>query len=156
MLTADECQRLFAEHLDWSKVVAKRVHGQLPPSFLDLADLEQEAAIALWEQVQRYDPSKNNNVRGFAYLAVRGAVLMSVRRKHYREATNEELEPTHAGARDGEPGRGLRAAASSNGKETPAGDRSSPDCGASFSEIPESFTVCGLCLSDACTSKGLR
>jgi RNA polymerase sigma factor (sigma-70 family) len=94
MLSADECQALFAEHLEWSKLVARRVHQSLPPSF-SLEDLEQEAAIALWESVQKYDRAKNDNVRGFAYLAVRGAVLMSIRRKWYREATNEELEPTH-------------------------------------------------------------
>jgi RNA polymerase sigma factor (sigma-70 family) len=90
MLSIEERQRLFEEHLEWSKLVARRVASQLPPSFAP-EDLEQEAALELWRQLDRYDPKLNDNVRGFAYLAVRGACLMSVRRKHYTEATNEPL-----------------------------------------------------------------
>lgn len=92
-MDADQARALFEEHLEWAYKVARRVHSQLPPSF-DVEDLEQEAAIQLWKEIFRWDPEQNNNLRGFCYLAVRGACLMSVRRKHYQENTNEELEPT--------------------------------------------------------------
>jgi DNA-directed RNA polymerase specialized sigma subunit len=47
-------------------------------------DLEQEAVIAHWRCVEAFDASKGVPYRGYAYFTVRGAVLMSCRRKHYR------------------------------------------------------------------------
>lgn len=93
MPSIEECNRLFIEHLEWSKLVARRVASQLPPSF-PVEDLEQEAALELWRQISRYDPAKNDNVRGYAYLAVRGACLMTARRKWYTESTHDPLAPS--------------------------------------------------------------
>ena len=78
------------EILAWVGAIARRVHRKLPPSF-DVEDLEQTALIAHWRCVERYDPSRNDNYRAFAYSTIRGAVLMSCRRRAYREATHEEL-----------------------------------------------------------------
>lgn len=84
---------LFEEHLDWAERLARAGRRKLPPSF-DVADLQQEARLELWRQVQRFDASLGVPFRGFAYFAVRGAVLMACRRKQYREATHEELKAT--------------------------------------------------------------
>jgi RNA polymerase sigma factor (sigma-70 family) len=82
---------LFHENIAWAEGIARNVHRKLPPSF-DLADLEQEARIAHWRRVEAYDPARNSNYRAFAFLAIRGAVLMACRRKAWREATHEPLE----------------------------------------------------------------
>jgi RNA polymerase sigma factor (sigma-70 family) len=86
-----ERERLFHENFAWAAVVARNVHRKLPPSF-DLCDLEQVARIALWKFIEeKYDPALNDTIPGAAYLTVRGACLMSVRRRAFREATHESL-----------------------------------------------------------------
>lgn len=86
---------LFREHIDWVVSIAESVARGMPPSF-DVEDLKQLARIEHWRCVQRYDPSRGVPYRAFAYFAIRGAVLMGCRRKHYREATHEELSLDHA------------------------------------------------------------
>jgi RNA polymerase sigma factor (sigma-70 family) len=84
-------EALFTEHLVWAEQLARSVHRKLPPSF-DLDDLKQVARIAHWKRCQLYDPVANDHYRGYAYLWIRGAVLMSIRRRNWKEATNEGLE----------------------------------------------------------------
>lgn len=72
--------------------IARRLARQLPPSF-DMEDLGQEGLIALWRYAQSYNPAKNDNFRGYAYLGIRGAMLMKCRRKEWTAANGEELEP---------------------------------------------------------------
>ena len=94
-------QALFEEHMPWAESIAHKVHRGLPPSF-DIDDLEQIARIQHWRCVEAYDPSRNDNYRAFAYFPIRGAVLMSCRRRNYREATHEELpeeKPNRRGGR---------------------------------------------------------
>lgn len=85
---------LFRANLDWADRIAENVHRKIPPSF-DLQDLQQECRLEMWKQTGRYDPERNDNFQGFAYLAVRGAALMAVRRRHWAFATHKEL-PTQA------------------------------------------------------------
>jgi RNA polymerase sigma factor (sigma-70 family) len=84
-------EQLLEENLSWASLIARNVKRKLPASF-DLCDLEQVAHIELWRRTQLWDPEKNDSFRGYAYLPVRGAVLMSVRRRHFREATHESLD----------------------------------------------------------------
>jgi len=84
-------EQLFEENLGWAAMLARNVHRKIPPSF-DLCDLEQVARIELWRRAQIYDPVKNDNFRGYAYLPVRGACLMSVRRRAFLHATGEQLD----------------------------------------------------------------
>lgn len=91
-------QALFEKHLPWAEAIAREVKRGLPPSF-DVQDLEQAARIEHWRRVQSYDPARNNEYRGYAYLAIRGAVLMSCRRKEYRERTHDELHARHVDPR---------------------------------------------------------
>lgn len=90
--------QLFEQNLSWADKVARAVHRSLPPSF-ELADLEQEARIKLWDCAQRFDTEEGVPFQAFAYMAVRGAVLMSIRRRAYISATSEELFDTHVDPR---------------------------------------------------------
>jgi RNA polymerase sigma factor (sigma-70 family) len=90
--------KLFDDNVPWAKLVAARVHRKVPPCF-ELSDLEQEATLAMWKQCQRYDPfnEKGTPFQAFAYLAVRGACLMSVRRRAWRESQHQQLGGSMAG-----------------------------------------------------------
>lgn len=83
-------EELFAAHLAWAHEIARKEHRHLPPSF-DVEDLQQVAAIEHWKRTGSYDETRNNSYQGYAYLAVRGAVLMACRRRHWVAATSEEL-----------------------------------------------------------------
>ena len=91
-------EALFEEHRVWAESIAKAVRRRLPPSF-ELDDLKQTALIAHWGCVEQFDPSRGVPYRAFAYMKIQGAILMSCRRRHYREATHEELEGTHVETR---------------------------------------------------------
>jgi RNA polymerase sigma factor (sigma-70 family) len=82
----------FSKNLKWAAAIAKNVWRKLPPCF-DLQDLQQEARIKLWKCCQAFDPNNLDGVpfKGFAYIYIRGACLMSVRRRHWTEATHESL-----------------------------------------------------------------
>lgn len=86
-VTRDE---LFNSNLSWAHEIARKEHKHLPPSF-DLEDLQQVAAIEHWKRSGMYDAARNDSYQGYAYRAVRGAVLMACRRKHWTAATSEEL-----------------------------------------------------------------
>ncbi len=81
---------LLEQHQKWAKGIAIREHRKLPKSF-QLDDLIQEALSETYKRAKAYDPAKCGKFQAYAYLAVRGAVLMSVRRKNWKEATAEEL-----------------------------------------------------------------
>lgn len=77
-------------NLDWADGIARDVWRGLPPSF-DLADLQQIARLETWERAREWDPKKNDNFRGYAYLWVLNAVRMATRRRAYSDATCDEL-----------------------------------------------------------------
>jgi hypothetical protein len=91
-----QAQALFEEHLEWAESVGQSVGRHLPPSF-DVQDLKQVARIAHWHCCESYDATPGHGYmcgvpyQAYAIRPIRGAVLMSVRRKNYREATHEEL-----------------------------------------------------------------
>jgi RNA polymerase sigma factor (sigma-70 family) len=88
-------QQLVKDNWDWAADIAHKASHNLPPSF-DISDLEQEAYIALWRQAEKFDESRGVPFRGYAYMAVRGAVLMSVRRRNYTASTADELAGDYA------------------------------------------------------------
>lgn len=106
---------LFHAHMDWAAAIARHIHRALPPSF-DARDLIQEAQAELWKRCQMYDSTRSVTgipvfpgpcalprcaFEGYAYLGVRGAVLMSIRRRHYTDATVEAIQPEMASDRPG-------------------------------------------------------
>lgn len=84
--------QLLQRNLEWATLIAKKIHRTLPPSF-DEADLVQVAWVELWKRSELFKGKLDNNAhfQGYAYLYVRGACLMSVRRGTFVEATHEEL-----------------------------------------------------------------
>ena len=84
--------QLFEQNLEWAAKVARSVARKLPPSF-DISDLEQEARLETWKRAQSYDPAntKGTPFQAYAYLAVRGAVLMACRRRAWKAGTAEAI-----------------------------------------------------------------
>lgn len=76
-------QRDFpTEHIEWAKRIARGIHRNVPPTFA-VEDFEQEAVIEAWKRWGKWDPARNDNFQGYAYLAVANAVKMSCRRKNW-------------------------------------------------------------------------
>ncbi len=82
------------ENKAWAAAIGREVHRKLPPSF-DSGDLEQTAIIEMWKRAQLYDAANDRGTpfRAFAYQYVRGAVLMSVRRRAFTDATGDPIDP---------------------------------------------------------------
>lgn len=75
---------LTPELLAWADRVAAQVARKLPPCF-DLEDLCQVARLTTWQRLQHWDQARNDSFTNYAYIWVRGACLMSVRRREWRE-----------------------------------------------------------------------
>ncbi len=91
--------RLVEQNRGWAAAIGREVHRKLPPSF-DAGDLEQTAMIEMWKRAQLYDPSRMFAPSGrgiafqvYAYQYVRGAVLMSVRRRAFKDNTGDPIAP---------------------------------------------------------------
>lgn len=91
---ADEVDAIVNANIDWARALAAEVHRKLPPSF-DIGDLESVALLELWERAKLYNPANDRGTpfRGFAYQYIRGAVLMSCRRRHFKDATHDPIHP---------------------------------------------------------------
>jgi|ERR1019366_1226814 RNA polymerase sigma factor for flagellar operon FliA len=72
--------------------IAGRIHSGLPPSF-DLDDLISEGNVGLIHAATRYRPSAHNQTpfSAFARRRIRGAIMDSVRRRHYTANTHHPL-----------------------------------------------------------------
>lgn len=78
---------LVESHLSLVQGIARRIlHAGLPPSF-DLEDLVQTGNIALLHAATKYRDDGKTPFACYARPCVRGAILDSVRRKRYTEAT---------------------------------------------------------------------
>jgi hypothetical protein len=84
-------EALFELHRLWAESIGRSVSRGLPPSF-DIDDLKQTAVIEHWHRVLLFEPLLGVPYRAYAYCWIRNAVRMTCRRKHYREATHEELK----------------------------------------------------------------
>lgn len=83
-------EALFNDNLKWAEGIARNVARKLPSGF-DVKDLEQEARIEHWKRCQTYDGSTGVPYQGYAFMAVRGAVLMICRRRNWDEAMHGEV-----------------------------------------------------------------
>jgi RNA polymerase sigma factor (sigma-70 family) len=84
---------LVVEHIPLVRAIALSVAERLPPSF-DLEDLIGEGHVALLHCATKYDPAAHPGV-SFALYAkhrIRGAMLDSVRNRHYAENTRPNIE----------------------------------------------------------------
>lgn len=91
---------LVENHLHLVPAIASRIHEGLPPSF-DIDDLISEGNLGLIQAATRYRPSAHNRTPFSAYARkrIRGAIMDSVRRRHYREATHRALPAEYANSR---------------------------------------------------------
>jgi RNA polymerase sigma factor (sigma-70 family) len=85
--------RLVNAHLGLVDAIAARVHSELPPSF-DLDDLVGIGYVALLDAAARYRPLKHGGApfEAFARHRIRGAMLDSVKRRHYLENTRPSID----------------------------------------------------------------
>ena len=92
-MTAAEIRRneLVEANLDFVRRVAEQVKRKLPAGTMDLDDLFQEGVIGLMTAASKYDSSQNDNFEGYAYPRVRGAMLDSLRRRHWYNLTAPQL-----------------------------------------------------------------
>jgi RNA polymerase sigma factor (sigma-70 family) len=83
---------LTTEHLDLVPPIARRIHSVLPPSF-DLDDLIQTGRIGLMRAAIRFRPELHGDTpfSAFARAFIRGEIMMSIRRRHYRDATHQPM-----------------------------------------------------------------
>src|SRR5215475_10115059 len=96
-----ERQRLLNENLPEVRYIARRIHDRLP-SHVSFDDLVHAGILGLIDAVDKFDPSKNVQLKSYARFRIRGAILDSLRQldwspRHLRrqarriEEVNREL-----------------------------------------------------------------
>lgn len=73
-----ERNRVLMEHLAQVHYIAKRIHERLP-RHLPLEDLVNAGVVGLLEALRNFDASRGIQVKTFAELRIRGAILDSLR-----------------------------------------------------------------------------
>jgi RNA polymerase sigma factor FliA len=77
-LDALQRENLLLEHLAQVQYVARRIHGRLPPQVL-LEDLVHAGILGLMDAVRKFEPGKNVQLKHYAEIRIRGAILDSLR-----------------------------------------------------------------------------
>jgi RNA polymerase sigma factor for flagellar operon FliA len=75
---AEEREQLLLEHLPQVKYIARRIHDRLPAQ-VPLDDLVHAGVLGLIDAVEKFDPSKNVQLKSYAKFRIRGAILDSLR-----------------------------------------------------------------------------
>jgi RNA polymerase sigma factor for flagellar operon FliA len=73
-----EREQLLLEHLPQVKYIARRIHDRLPAQ-VPLDDLIHAGVVGLIDAVEKFDPSKNVQLKSYAKFRIRGAILDSLR-----------------------------------------------------------------------------
>jgi RNA polymerase sigma factor for flagellar operon FliA len=71
-------ERLLLDHLPQVKFIARRIHDRLPAQ-VPLDDLIHAGVVGLIDAVEKFDPSKNVQLKSYAKFRIRGAILDSLR-----------------------------------------------------------------------------
>lgn len=77
-LDREERDRLLMEQLPQVRYIARRIHERLP-QHVPLDDLINAGIIGLMDALEKYEPSKNVQLRSYAKFRIRGAILDSLR-----------------------------------------------------------------------------
>src|SRR5271163_4907156 len=77
-LDPDERQRLLLENLPEVRYIARRIHDRLP-SHVQFDDLLHAGILGLIDAVDKFDASKNVQLKSYARFRIRGAILDSLR-----------------------------------------------------------------------------
>jgi RNA polymerase sigma factor FliA len=75
---ADERQRLLLENLPEVRYIARRIHDRLP-AHVPFDDLIHAGILGLIDAVDKFDASKNVQLKSYARFRIRGAILDSLR-----------------------------------------------------------------------------
>jgi len=78
MLDRAERERLLTENLPEVRYIARRIHDRLP-SHVPFDDLVHAGILGLIDAVDKFDPSKNVQLKSYARFRIRGAILDSLR-----------------------------------------------------------------------------
>src|ERR1700694_2489544 len=93
-----ERQRLLNENLPEVRYIARRIHDRLP-SHVPFDDLVHAGILGLIDAVDKFDPSKNVQLKSYARFRIRGAILDGLRQMDWsprnlrRQA--RRIEDTH-------------------------------------------------------------
>jgi RNA polymerase sigma factor FliA len=71
-------EQLLLEHLPLVQHIARRIHGRLPRQVL-LEDLVHAGILGLIDAVRKFEPSKKVQLKHYAGIRIRGAILDSLR-----------------------------------------------------------------------------
>jgi RNA polymerase sigma factor for flagellar operon FliA len=77
-LDQEERDRLVMDNLQHVYYIARRIHEHLP-QHVPMDDLVNAGVVGLLEAVRNYDPSRNTQLRTYAKIRIRGAILDSLR-----------------------------------------------------------------------------
>src|SRR5215470_13804154 len=73
-----ERQRILEENLPEVRYIARRIHDRLP-SHVSFDDLVHAGILGLIDAVDKFDPSKNVQLKSYARFRIRGEILDSLR-----------------------------------------------------------------------------
>jgi RNA polymerase sigma factor FliA len=73
-----ERERLLQENLPEVRYIARRIHDRLPPH-VPFDDLVHAGILGLIDAIDKYDPSRNVQLKSYARFRIRGAILDSLR-----------------------------------------------------------------------------
>jgi RNA polymerase sigma factor for flagellar operon FliA len=77
--SAEDRDVLILEHLPQVRMIARRIHGRVPDS-VSLDDLISTGTVGLISAIDRFDPSRNIQLKTYAEHKIKGAILDSLRR----------------------------------------------------------------------------
>lgn len=78
-LSDEERQRLILKHLPQVRLLARKIHGRLPPNVC-LDDLVSTGIVGLISAIDRFDPSRHAQLGTYAKHKIKGGMLDSLRR----------------------------------------------------------------------------
>src|SRR5258708_2938039 len=93
VVDSEERQRVLLENLPEVRYIARRIHDRLP-SHVSFDDLVHAGILGLIDAVDKFDPSKNVQLKSYARFRIRGAILDSLRQldwspRHLRRQARE-------------------------------------------------------------------
>ncbi|HEV2418064.1 MAG TPA: FliA/WhiG family RNA polymerase sigma factor [Terriglobia bacterium] len=98
-LDQEDRDRLLMEHLPQVHYIAKRIHDRLPPH-VPFDDLVNAGIVGLLEAIRNYDAARGAQVKTYAELRIKGAILDSLREMDWSPRAlrrkGRELENSHS------------------------------------------------------------
>ncbi|MGH9350851.1 MAG: sigma-70 family RNA polymerase sigma factor [Terriglobia bacterium] len=97
-LVQEDRDRLLMENLPQVHYIAKRIHDRLPPH-VPFDDLVNAGIVGLLEAIRNYDASRGAQVKTYAELRIKGAILDSLREMDWSPRAlrrkGRQLEDSH-------------------------------------------------------------